>query len=212
LPRLRPGNAAALGQALARGAAFEAATPFGALTWLQRSARVRAAAARLDEVFFYAETLATGDAPNLRILQLPVVAGEGWVAQPLSAGRTLPGGRVSIVAHTPLAFDAAAPIAGLAIDEWLEVVPSGAENAAVAFQHDRPNATAPQAILLAVAPSALQWDLDALEAVVLETLELAQLRLVDPHSVRAVGHALPALYFAHNLAGDTINLSTQPTP
>jgi hypothetical protein len=36
------------------------------------------------------------------------------------------------------------------------------------------------------------------EGTVLETLELAKIRAVDPDSLGGLGHYLPALYFAHN--------------
>jgi hypothetical protein len=91
----------------------------------------------------------------------------------------------------------------------MDVIPNAQEVAAAAFHHDRPNATAPQAILLAITPvPQATWDLDSLEAVVLETLNLAKIRAVDPHTLRDVGQVLPALYFAHNLAHDTISLGT----
>ena len=95
----------------------------------------------------------------------------------------------------------------------MDLIPNAEETAGVAFHYDRPNSTAPQAILLAVTPvpQAL-WDLASLEAVVLETLDLVKIRAVDPHVVRGAGHVLPALYFAHNLANDTVSLSTTATP
>jgi len=214
LGRLTPGNASALAQAASAGAATEAASPFAALTWFQRSARVRDGAARLDDVLFYAETLQTGDSPHFKILQLPVEADDPWIGLPLAAGKSARAGRVSLVAHAPGgSLDLSKPLGGLVIDHWLDVIPNAEEIAGVSFHHDRPNSTAPQAILLAVTPvpQAL-WDLDSLEAVVLETLELAKLRAVDPHVVRGSGHVLPALYFAHNLANDTVSLGTSVTP
>ncbi len=210
LPRIRPDNVASLADAIAEGAKTEKATPFAALTWFQRAARVRDGASRLDDVLFYAETLATGDAPNFRILQLPARAGDAWIGLPTTAGTPPLVGRVSIVAHAPNGLDMKAPIAGLTIDEWMDVIPSPRETAAVSFQYDRPNSTAPQSILLAVTPVPQSlWDLDTLEAVLLETIDLARIRAVDPHTVRGVGHVLPALFFAHNLSADTIGLRTE---
>ena len=101
LARLTPANAAVLAQAAAAGNATEAATPFAALTWFQRIARVRDGAGKLDDILFYAETLGTGDAPHLQILQLPVEANDPWVGLPLPPGQTPKAGRVSIVAHAP---------------------------------------------------------------------------------------------------------------
>ena len=47
-----------------------------------------------------------------------------------------------------------------------------------------------------------------LEATVLETLELAKLRAVDPEALRGnqtLAYLLPALYFALNLSDDTVS-------
>jgi len=210
LSRITPGNLAALAQAAAQGVATETANPFAALMWLSRMARVREPVGRLDNVLFYAETLGTGDAPRPRILQLPAEPGVGWVGLPLVPGESPRAGRVSIVAHVASAdLDLSKPVSGLVIDHWVDLIPSGEETAGVAFHYDRPNSTAPQSILLAVTPvPQARWDLDGLEAVVLETLELAKLRAVDPHVVRGAGHVLPALYFAHNIENQTISLST----
>ena len=46
------------------------------------------------------------------------------------------------------------PLAGLLIDEWVEIVPSAQETTAITFQYDAPDAFAPQAILLACAAGA----------------------------------------------------------
>ena len=49
-------------------------------------------------------------------------------------------------------LDLTQPLAGLLVDEWVEIVPSAQETTAIAFQYDPPDAFAPQAILLAVPP------------------------------------------------------------
>jgi hypothetical protein len=40
--------------------------------------------------------------------------------------------------------------------------------------------------------------MEAVEGSVLEALDLAKLRAVDPDTLGALGHYLPALYFAYN--------------
>ena len=56
----------------------------------------------------------------------------------------------------------------------------------MSFHVEQPAARAPQAILLAVAPDeAHVWSLATLEATVLETLDLARLRLVDGEALAA---------------------------
>ena len=44
-----------------------------------------------------------------------------------------------------------------------------------------------------------------MQQVLLETLDLARIRAVDPDALDDVGHYLPALYFAINTAGDTVS-------
>ena len=67
----------------------------------------------------------------------------------------------------------------------------------------------PQAILLAVTPPDTQrWEFETLEQTLLESLELAHLRALDPQALAEdvlVQRALPALYVSLNLAGETIS-------
>jgi hypothetical protein len=99
------------------------------------------------------------------------------------------------------------------IDEWTEVVPERSQLTGVSFHVEQPTARAPQAILLAVAPTeAHVWSLSALEATVLETLDLARLRLVDTEALATPGSAggprlgqyLPAVYLASAPDTDTV--------
>jgi len=60
--------------------------------------------------------------------------------------------------------------------------------------------------MLAAPPDLDQpWNLWSLQQVLLETLDLARLRAVDLDALDEVGHYLPALYFAANVAGDTVS-------
>ncbi len=116
---------------------------------------------------------------------------------------------MSIVLQGATDVDLAAPLAGLLVDEWTEVVPRGTETAGLAFCYDPPDAMAPQAVLLAVPPDpAAPWTVGALNRVLLETLDLAHLRATGPESVDAVGHYLPATMLAFNIEGDAV--STDP--
>jgi len=108
-------------------------------------------------------------------------------------------------------------VCGLHLDRWVEVVPAPVETTGVAFHCDAPQATAPQAILLAIPPNPRKsWDVASLEAVLLETLDLAKLRMVDSERRPTLGHFLPALLFARNsgdaLRGDTIATNYGTTP
>ena len=85
-------------------------------------------------------------------------------------------------------------------------MPSATETTGISFQYDQPNAAPPQTILVAVPPEIdSPWTLWSLQQVLLETLDLARIRAVDPDALDEVGHYLPALYFACNPAGDTVS-------
>jgi len=211
LPRFTPPNKEALQEAFSGSASSQGATPQAVAPWFQRVARLRDGAARLDAALLYAEATSAGDTLDFRVAQLPYHASDRWVALPLVPGASLPGGRLSLVAHTPAGLNLESSsgdpvaLAGLLVDEWVEVVPNPTETTAVAFHYDAPGARAPQAVLLAVPPDPRRgWSLASLEAVLLETLDLAKLRAVDPDALEQVGHFLPALYFAFNVSGDTI--------
>lgn len=120
----------------------------------------------------------------------------------------LKGNYMSLVAHLPRDLEPGAQLAGMLIDEWVEVLPNSQETTGIAFNFDQPGNQAPQVILLAVSPGDREtWDLETLEASVIETLELAKMRAVDPEKVlEEFGQFLPALHFAFNSEGDTVSI------
>jgi hypothetical protein len=204
LPRFNPKNGSEISSTFAATDSLQQNDPLAASTWLQRAALVRDGASRLDRLLMYGEALGGGTL-KLKVGQLPYKEKDRWVALPFTPDRPITGGRLSLVAHLTADIDFQKPIAGLVIDDWGEVVPNQKENTGLAFHFDRPGSCAPQAILLAVTPKDQQeWDLETLEAVLLETMDLARLRAVDPDALGEVGHFLPALYFAANIAGDTV--------
>ena len=206
LPRFTAANAAELEKALADSAKVQDGDPFAATTWFQRMARVRDGVARLNATLNYSEALDTGEKLKLTIAQLPYDANDRWVGLPLKAGQSLPGGKLSLAVQSTAPVDVRQPLAGLLIDEWVEVVPSATETTGIALQYDQPNAAPPQTILIAVPPEiGSPWTVWSLQQVLLETLDLARIRAVDPDALDEVGHYLPALYFACNTAGDAVS-------
>lgn len=89
--------------------------------------------------------------------------------------------------------------AGIVIDDWTETAPADQETTGVAFNFNRPNAVAPQALLVAVAPVLRgHWTWDDLVGSVHEALDLAKLRAVEPDRLfgRApTGPATDGAYF-----------------
>ena len=173
------------------------------VTWLARSARVRAGASRLAETMMQAEALGAA-AMTPVVAQLPVVAHDVWAGLPLAAGAK-PTDRLSLVAVGATTGAKAA----LVIDEWMETIPNSAETTGVTFHVDDPTARAPQVILLGVQPdTSVSWTLPSVEGTLLDAIEMARIRAVDADSLGGVGHFLPALLFAINLGDpqpDTIS-------
>ena len=89
---------------------------------------------------------------NSRSLNFHYGEDDRWVGLPLEAGKSLPGGKLSIAVQSAEKFDVRQPLAGVLIDEWVEVVPSTTETTGIALQYDQPNAAPPQTILIAVPP------------------------------------------------------------
>jgi hypothetical protein len=78
-------------------------------------------------------------------------------------------------------FDPTAPVCGLLVDEWTEVIPSQLQTTGVAFHHDRPNAEPPQVWLLAVpAVFGETWTWADFIGAVNDALDSAKLRAIEP--------------------------------
>ena len=179
LPVLAPGLAANWPQLWANSLSLQGGDALASIRWMQRASRVRAGAARMDTALMFAEALAGRPLLQLQVAQLPPAATDRWVALDAPAGPAP--SRLSLVAFSPTPFAAGAPVAGLMVDEWVEVWPSTEQITGVSFQYSDPVARAPQAILLAVRPDDFpEWTLAAVEGSVLEALDLARTRGVDP--------------------------------
>jgi len=181
--------------------------------WFARAARVREGVRLLDGALGMAEAVAAtrkgGSAPRLGVRQLGGPAGEPWIAAPLAAGASLPGGRIAVLALGTEQLPLKA-VAGLFIDEWLEVVPSAAETTSVAFHYEAPSSAPPQVILLGVpAAGVARWSADAARRLVTEALDLGQIRLVDMDDLPGLGQLLPAFVTAENTGGDAFGLDVE---
>jgi hypothetical protein len=207
LPRIVAGSGSELAKALAAGDARFGGDRAAPRTWLQRVAPVRRNVERLQTVQLYG---AVGGRPGgVTVAQLPFVESDRWVALPPSPGGRIAAGRLSLVAYTPEPLQPAGALTGLFVDEWVEVVPNEREVTGIAFNFDEPAAQPPQTIIVAVAPpGAPRWGVDLLEAIVLETFDLARLRAVTPEQLASqtdLDQILPALYFALNMENDTVS-------
>ncbi len=220
LPRFTLADATELTKSLAASTALQGGDPLAVYTWFQRVQRVHEPVSRLSASLQAAEVARTGATLRLAVAQLPHVDGERWIGLTADPVREMPSGKLSLVVHADAALNLAQPLAGVLVDEWVEVVPSSRETTAIAFQHDAPDQRAPQVMLLAVPSSPGEpWTGGGLHRLLLDTLGLAQVRAIDAEGLdtavlnpipgaQAVGeiaHFLPALHFAVNVDGDAIS-------
>src|SRR5215469_10744575 len=197
--------------ALAASTAQQGGDPLAAHTWFTRVSQVRTPVARLGDCLRGAEVLATGDRLALSVAQLPFSASERWVGLAPLAGAPMAQSKLSMVVQSGGAADPATPLAGLLIDEWVEVVPNLSETTAVTFQFDPPNAFAPQNVLVAVPPVAGQdWTTESLRQVLVETLDLAKLRGIDSSLLGAAAQYLPGVYIAFNASDHAVSTDFAP--
>ena len=177
-----PAQASELQQALAAPVVGDAMT---VEEWLHSAARVRPRLADLTWAMAGARWIdrAIGDPV---VAQLPYQAGAPWIGGTFTSD--LPRGEwLSLLIVG--AATAGGLQAGIVIDDWTETVPADQETTGVAFNFNRPNAVAPQALLVAVAPVLRgHWTWDDLVGSVHEALDLAKLRAVEPD--RLFGRAL----------------------
>jgi hypothetical protein len=209
LPRFIASNASEVEASLA-DAALAGDDPLAAYTWLQRMERVRGPLARLGRPLREAEVLGSVVRLELSLAQVPHVSGQRWVGLERPEDGELVDGAASLVLQdAPESFGG--DLCGLLVDEWTELVPSRNETTGIAFQYDPPDASAPQAILLAVPPViGKPWTVGGLNRVLLETLDLLRLRAVDPVALGDLGHYLPATYLAFNANADAVSTDLNP--
>jgi hypothetical protein len=129
-------------------------------------------------------------APALLPVQLPWNPGEHWLALEYPPGFTPAGERLCYTAHFVRPFDPAEAQCGLILDEWTEVIPAERETTGLTFHFDRPNAEAPQVLLLVTPPrftGAWRWE-DIVDGV-RDTFHRARSRLVEPDHVDQTAYA-----------------------
>jgi hypothetical protein len=219
LPRFTTERGAELKASLGASKSLLGGDALAVLPWLARMQRVREGVARLSTSLHLAEATGAGESVDFKVAQVPHAAGERWIGLPQTAAQPIGAGKLSLVVHAPGTVDVSKAMAGLLVDEWVEIVPSRRETTGIVFQHDAPEARAPQAVLLAVPPTpGAPWTGWNLHRLLLETLAAAKMRAVDAEgldtaalnpvagaqAVGEVSHFLPALMFAQNVDGDAI--------
>lgn len=154
--------------------------------WLQSTSHVRPKSARWDGIRAFVESFNAASL-ELNPLQLPYRAGDSWLAVEFPETDELTHepfnilhDTLSVVTHGEAAFTFVGQC-GLLIDDWTEVIPTKEEVTGLTFNYDRPNASPPQALLLAVTPEETgHWAWDDLVGILNDTLQRAKRRAVEP--------------------------------
>jgi hypothetical protein len=216
VPRLLidTGTAAVAVAGLAAGDGFVAAAPDLAADWLDDVAGVRASTGHLVAAIQGCDALTAGAGltDGWRIIE-PSGHQAAWTATLDATALAALGPAATIVLRAAAGAKLAAGsyVAGLMVDEWVEVVPQETAATSVAYQADAPVARAPQAILLGVAPDVTAgWNADIVVDLALEALSLAGLRTVDIETGAWLGRMLPAILLPDGDASDVIAAAPLP--
>jgi hypothetical protein len=114
-------------------------------------------------------------------IQLPHAANDPWLALQYPDDYQINSDRLLYTCSYSVPFNPGARQCGLLIDEWTEVIPVTQRDTAITFNYQRPDNEPPQALLLVTSASnAGAWLWDDLVGALLETLQLAKKRAVEP--------------------------------
>ena len=166
--------------------------PAEATRWLAAAGRVDPGARRLRLATDLVEALGGVAGFTFAVGQLPDHPDEGWaaVSRPTADDRA----RLCLLAiGAPGSFEGSAA-AGLVLGAWTEAIPHGSRTAALGVHFDAPAARAPQAVLLCTADEDDGYSIELVRDLLLQTLQLAKLRLAGPQELGALGQYLPATY------------------
>ncbi len=175
--RLPAAQTAEVAQSLAAAPAGEDALE----DWMFSASRVRPRIADLVWSLAAARWLAQPIAAPA-VVQLPFRTGAPWIGA--TFGDALDSGEWLSVAVFGSAALGRPLLTGLLVDDWTETVPADRETTGVAFNFNRPNAVAPQAVLVAVPPDQRgHWIWDDLVGAINEALDLTKIRAVEPDAL-----------------------------
>ena len=209
LPLLAPGPAADPFVSAVAAPVFQPPAASALRRFVRDVGTVRPQVGRLSEALLLGAAL--GHPRTLAVAQLAAEGAPGtthWLAGPLPTDGPWP---QSPVAHVVLdrvgTIDASAPIAGLAIDGWMEDLPAqvgpkadpddprpGRARTGLAIRCDSASARPPQAVLSAISPDGQRWTTASLRGVIEQTLDLAKVRMVTLERLAGDALVLPALY------------------
>lgn len=162
--------------------------PINKESWLQSVARVRPAIARFETLRMMSEAL-NNKPMDLLVAQIPFRSNDSWLG--FEFPKEYDGKPFTIQEDTiALAYiGKQAPRTDelqsvLILDDWTEKIPIDEEITGVAYHYNQPNATAPQAVLMAIEPTnSGKWDWDVLQGVLNDTIRRSRSRAVEPDQI-----------------------------
>lgn len=170
-------------------------------SWFAKMAHTQKQTGYLFDVY-----LATKDT-QLSVAQLPYRTGDTWLADSLGVADA-PAQSTSfmfMVDDQASITNQTTNFLGLSVDQWIEDVPLGQQTTGVAVHAQSPKAKAPQSMLMVVPPVLGQdWRVVDVEKSLIETIELAKMRGVDPATLGGLSHLLPTLYIPFTTVTDDV--------
>ncbi|MCU0433587.1 MAG: hypothetical protein MUC87_09060 [Bacteroidia bacterium] len=183
--------------------------PFPAEEWLHGLAQVRPALHTLQLIYTLHENL-LGGAINLSPVQLPWRDNDSWLGCEFPPGTAIVHDTLSVMQIEPGHFNPAGILCGLVIDEWTESMPRREETTGIAFHFNQPDSAPPQALLYTLSPQLTgQWKWNGLVSSVLDTMERAKLRAIEPDQLETragLSTLLPAVLSEFSTGKSTISL------
>lgn len=176
--------------------------PFAMDDWLHSIGRVREKMYAL-EMAEMLNSVFDREFPQATPVQFPYRAAtdstpaDYWLGAPYPDTYMPDGDKLSLVLFgSDKLMDGTTPKSAMIIDEWMEIIPHKEETTALTFNYDQPDAAPPQSLLLAVTPKVKgKWDWDDLVYTILDTMELAKNRAVEPDHIEKslFARVLPAI-------------------
>lgn len=164
--------------------------------WLQSVAKVRPKMGALEMLDM---TLLSSDAGiSLLPVQLNHSPGDYWLGIEYPDSYVPGEDKLSLIMINPHLWTQPAVVeqVGIALDEWMEIIPNKTETTGITLNYNQPNAVPPQSLLLAVSPVLTgAWKWEDLVYTLLDTLEIAKNRAVEPDHIdkSALSHILPGV-------------------
>ncbi|RAJ81879.1 hypothetical protein CLV59_104104 [Chitinophaga dinghuensis] len=163
--------------------------------WMLQLGKVRGKVHELCR-FMQHTDLFDGPTTSVYPVQLPYSDQDYWLGVEYPSTFEPAGDKLSLILLQEKLLFTTGVKAGLLLDEWIEIIPGREETTGVSFHYNQPNAMPPQSVLLVHSPQlSNSWEWDDLVSAVIDTVELAKNRAVEPDDLETsmLSHVLPTI-------------------